>query len=42
MEIDILGLVLKLMEMLTKLPTHNCRVFAKDLVLNQLKPVQTS
>ena len=41
MEIDVLGLVLKLMGMLTKLPTHNCKIFAKILVLNQLKPVQT-
>jgi len=41
MEIDILGLVLKLDGMLTNLPTHNCKIFAKKLVLNQLKLVQT-
>jgi len=32
MEIDVLGLVLKLMGMLTKLPTHNCKIFAKKQV----------
>ena len=41
MEIDVLGLVLKLRGMLTKLLTHNCKIFAKKPVLNQLKPVQT-
>ena len=29
MVIDILGLILKLREMLTKLLTHNCKIFAK-------------
>ena len=41
MEINVLGLILKLIRMLTKLPTHNCKIFAKRPVLNQLKPVQT-
>jgi len=41
MVIDILGLILKLREMLTKLLTHNCKIFAKRQVLNQLKLEQT-
>ena len=41
MEIDILKLILKLRGISTKLLTHNCKIFAKRPVLNQLKLVQT-